>query len=68
MRLLAALATLLCVVGLTTGASAHAALVAVEPASGSMLASAPKAVELRFNETVTPGAIQLIDGAGRSAG
>ncbi|UPT91546.1 CopD family protein [Bradyrhizobium barranii subsp. apii] len=66
MRLLAALATLLCVVGFTTGASAHAALVAVEPASGSMLASAPKTVELRFNEAVTPGAIQLIDGAGRA--
>ncbi|MCD9820551.1 copper resistance CopC/CopD family protein [Bradyrhizobium japonicum] len=66
MRLLAALATLLCVVGFATGASAHAALVAVEPASGSMLASAPKAVELRFNEAVTPGAIQLIDGAGRA--
>jgi copper transport protein len=64
MRLLAALATLLLVVGFATGASAHAALVAVEPASGSMLASAPKMVELRFNETVTPGAIRLIDGAG----
>ncbi|RZN04633.1 copper-binding protein [Bradyrhizobium genosp. SA-3] len=66
MRLLAALATLLIVVGFATGASAHAALVAVEPASGSMLASGPKAVMLRFNETVTPGAIQLIDGAGRA--
>jgi copper transport protein len=30
-----------------------------------MLASAPKAVELRFNEAVTPGAIRLIDGAGK---
>ncbi|EJN15349.1 putative copper export protein [Bradyrhizobium sp. YR681] len=66
MRLLAALATLLLVVGFATGASAHAALVAVEPASGSRLASAPKAVELRFNEAVTPGAILLIDGAGRT--
>jgi copper transport protein len=66
MRLLAALATLLLVVGFATGAFAHAALVAVEPASGSMLASAPKAVELRFNEAVTPGAILLIDGAGRA--
>ncbi len=66
MRLLAALATLLLVVGFATGVAAHAALVAVEPASGSMLASAPKAVELRFNETVTPGAIRLIDGAGRA--
>ena len=66
MRLLAALATLLLVVGFATGASAHAALVAVEPASGSMLAIAPKVVELRFNEAVTPGAILLIDGAGRA--
>lgn len=64
MRLLAALATLLLGVGFATGVSAHAALVAVEPPSGSMLANAPKAVELRFNEAVTPGAIQLIDGAG----
>lgn len=66
MRLLAALATLLLFVGCATDASAHAALVAVDPASGSIVASAPKAVELRFNEAVTPGAIQLIDGAGRA--
>lgn len=66
MRLLAALATLLLIVGFATGASAHAALVAVEPASGSMLSAAPKVVELRFNEAVTPGAIRLIDGAGRA--
>jgi copper transport protein len=66
MRLLAALATLLVLVGYSTGASAHAALISVEPASGSILASVPKAVELRFNEAVTPGAIQLIDGAGRA--
>ncbi|WP_426615906.1 copper resistance CopC/CopD family protein [Bradyrhizobium sp. McL0616] len=65
MRLLAALATLLVLAGHSTGASAHAALISVEPASGSLLQSAPKAVELRFNEAVTPGAIQLIDGAGR---
>ncbi|WFU20836.1 CopD family protein [Bradyrhizobium sp. CB1717] len=65
MRLLAALATLLLVVGFATGASAHAALVSVDPASGSILKTAPKAVELRFNEAVTPGAIRLIDGAGR---
>ncbi len=65
MRLLAALTTLLIVVGHSTGASAHAALIAVEPASGSILARAPKAVELRFSEAVTPGAIHLIDGAGR---
>lgn len=66
MRRLAALVTLLVVAGTSTDASAHAALISVEPASGSILASAPKAVELRFNEAVTPGAIQLIDGAGRA--
>jgi copper transport protein len=66
MRLLAALATLLLVVGFATGASAHAALVSVEPASGSMLTASPKTMELRFNEVVTPGAIRLIDGTGRA--
>lgn len=66
MRLLAALATLLLVAGFATGVSAHAALVAVDPSSGSILKIAPKAVELRFNEAVTPGAIRLIDGAGRA--
>ena len=52
MRLLAALATLLFAAGFASAASAHAALVSVEPASGSMLIAAPKAVELRFSETV----------------
>ncbi|MBB4367291.1 copper transport protein [Bradyrhizobium sp. cir1] len=66
MRLLAALATLFLVAGFATGASAHAALVSVDPASGSILKTAPRAVELRFNEAVTPGAILLIDGAGRT--
>jgi copper transport protein len=66
MRFLAALVTLLLLFGTATSASAHAALISVEPASGSILASAPKAVEFRFNEAVTPGAIQLIDGAGRA--
>lgn len=66
MRLLAALATFLLAAGFASAAWAHAALVSVEPASGSMLTAAPKAVELRFSETVTPGAIRLIDGAGRA--
>lgn len=66
MRLIAALATLLLGIFLAAEAQAHAALVSVAPASGSLLASAPKAVELRFNEPVTPGAIRLIDGAGRA--
>ncbi|PDT87658.1 copper-binding protein [Bradyrhizobium sp. Y36] len=66
MRLFAALATLLLAAGFASAAWAHAALVSVEPPSGSMLAAAPKAVELRFNEAVTPGAVRLIDGAGRA--
>ncbi|GLR84994.1 copper resistance CopC/CopD family protein [Bradyrhizobium iriomotense] len=65
MRVLAALATLLLCIGFATGAWAHAALVSVEPANGSIVASAPKSVELRFNEVVTPGAIRLIDGTGK---
>lgn len=66
MRVFAALATLLLAAGFASAAFAHAALIAVEPPSGSMLAASPKAVELRFNEPVTPGAIRLIDGAGRA--
>ncbi|PWT85273.1 MAG: copper-binding protein [Proteobacteria bacterium] len=68
MRLFAALATLVLIVGFATDAMAHAALVSVDPASGSILKAAPKAVELRFNEAVTPGAILLIDGAGKERG
>lgn len=66
MRLLAPLATLLLAAGFASAAWAHAALVSVEPASGSMLASAPHAAELRVSEIVMPGAIRLIDGAGRA--
>ncbi|QPF94812.1 copper resistance CopC/CopD family protein [Bradyrhizobium commune] len=68
MRRLAALVTLLLFAGTPAGAFAHAALISVEPASGSILTSAPKAVELRFNEAVTRGAIQLIDGTGKARG
>jgi len=66
MRFFAALATLLFAAGFAGAAWAHSALISVEPPSGSMLAAAPKAVELRFSEAVTPGAIRLIDGAGRA--
>ncbi|MGV7216702.1 copper resistance CopC/CopD family protein [Bradyrhizobium sp. UFLA05-112] len=65
MRILAAPATLLLGIGFATGAWAHAALVSVEPANGSIVASTPKSVELRYNEAVTPGAIRLIDGTGK---
>jgi copper transport protein len=66
MRLIAGLATLLWVVCFATGVSAHASLVAAEPADGSVLATAPKTVQLRFNEPVTPAVISLIDAAGKT--
>jgi copper transport protein len=65
MRLIAGLATLLWVVCFATGVSAHASLVAAEPADGTVLATAPKTVRLRFNEPVTPAVISLIDASGK---
>lgn len=64
MRLIAGLATLLLVICFATGASAHASLVSAEPADGSVLAQAPKTVQLHFNEPVTPVVIRLIDAEG----
>jgi copper transport protein len=66
MRLIAGLATLLAVLCLATAASAHASLVATEPGDGSVLAAAPTTIELRFNETVTPAVINLIDSEGKT--
>src|SRR5580698_7408138 len=68
MRLIAALATLLWILSHATSASAHASLVSTEPSDGSVLATAPKTVELRFNEPVTPAVITMIDAAGRTRG
>ena len=65
-RFIAALATLLLVVCSATGASAHASLVSVEPADGSVLAVAPRTVQLRFNEAVKPVSVNLIDAAGKT--
>ena len=62
MRFLAGLLLLVC---LTGEASAHASLAFSEPRDGTVLAQAPKAVQLRFNESVTAGAVNLIDAAGR---
>jgi copper transport protein len=61
-RLVASLLFLVCLAG---EASAHASLVYAEPRDGTVLAQAPKAVELRFNESVTAGAVNLIDAAGK---
>jgi copper transport protein len=68
MRLIAGLATLLSILCFATGVSAHASLVSAQPADGSVLALAPKTVQLRFNEAVTPSVIQLIDADGRARG
>ena len=62
MRFLAGLLLLAC---LTGEASAHASLAFTEPRDGTVLAEAPKTVQLRFNEEVTAGAVNLIDAAGK---
>src|SRR5215470_15577891 len=62
MRLLAALLLLVC---FTAEASAHASLAFSEPRDGIVLSQAPMKVELRFNESLTAGAVNLIDAAGR---
>jgi copper transport protein len=66
MRLIAGLVTLLFVVCFASGASAHASLVSAEPADGSVLATAPKTVQLQFNEPVTLAVISLIDASGKT--
>ncbi|SDS12648.1 copper resistance CopC/CopD family protein [Bradyrhizobium canariense] len=66
MRLIAGLATLLWVLCFATGAFAHASLVSAEPSDGSVVAVAPKVVQLRFNESVAPAVISLIDASGKT--
>jgi copper transport protein len=65
MRLIAGAAALLLAMGVATEAAAHAALVVVEPRDGSVLAEVPKAIELRFNENVTAGAVNLMGPDGK---
>jgi copper transport protein len=66
MRLIAGLVALLSVLCFASGVSAHASLVSMEPADSSVLAQAPKTVQLRFNEAVAPAVIRLIDAEGRT--
>jgi copper transport protein len=68
MRLIAGLATLLSVLCFATGVSAHASLVSAQPGDGSVLEQAPKTVQLRFNEAVTPVVVALIDAQGKTRG
>ena len=67
MRLIAGLATLLSVLCFATGVSAHASLVSAEPGDGSVLAQAPKTVQLRFNEAGDAGRDQPDRCAGQNA-
>src|SRR5579884_2543157 len=57
------------VVGLATGASAHAVLQRTTPAAGSVVATAPAEVTLHFGEPIelTPNAIRVYDGSLRRA-
>jgi copper transport protein len=68
MRLLAPVLVLLLLVGSVCDASAHASLASAEPRDGAVVAKAPKKVELHFNESVTAGAVNLIDATGRLRG
>ncbi|MBV8927395.1 MAG: CopD family protein [Bradyrhizobium sp.] len=65
MRLFAFAAALLLLVGCAGEASAHASLAFSEPRDGVVLTQAPKTVQLRFNESVTAGAVSLIDASGK---
>jgi copper transport protein len=65
MRLIAPVLALLLLVCSAGAASAHASLVFTDPRDGTVLAQAPKTVQLRFNESVTAGAVNLIDAAGK---
>ena len=65
MRPFALVAALLLLLGFASEASAHASLVFADPRDGTVLAQAPKTVQLRFNESVTAGAVNLIDASGK---
>src|ERR1700759_4426069 len=65
MRLIAPVIALLLAVCFAGEASAHASLVFTDPRDGAVLAQSPKAVQLRFNENVTAGAVNLIDASGK---
>lgn len=49
-----------------SGALAHASLVSVEPADGSVLTTAPRAFVLRFNEPISPLVLKLVQPDGSS--
>jgi copper transport protein len=59
------LAALLLLVGFAGEALAHASLAFAEPRDGTVLTQPPNTVQLRFNESVTAGAVNLTDAAGK---
>ena len=66
MRAVAGLVMLLLTLCVATGAFAHASLVSAEPTDGSVVAQPPRMMQLRFNESVTPTVVKLIDAAGNA--
>jgi copper transport protein len=58
---------LLVVVFHSSAASAHASLLASDPADGATLATAPATLTLSFNEPVEPLAIRILDGEGAAS-
>src|SRR5689334_12866613 len=64
MRRLAPVLALLFLICFARDASAHASLVSSEPRNGAVLADAPGKVALHFSESVTAGAVNLIDATG----
>jgi len=65
-RFAAGIAALLVALFCATGAFAHASLISAEPGDGSVLTEQPRAVQLRFNESVAPAVASLIDAAGKA--
>ena len=57
---------LLSATGFAPMACAHAVLTGTAPADREVLAAPPESVVLRFNEPVTPIAVRVIDGSGRT--
>lgn len=55
----------LAVLAMPGAASAHAFLIETAPEDGTSLATAPAEIRLRFNEPVTPIALELLDDRGR---
>jgi copper transport protein len=65
MRLIHLALALLIFLCSTESAFAHASLVASEPVDGSVLATAPSSVVLRFDEPVSAAVLRLLDASGR---